>query len=70
MINKYSKIIKRSLFFAIIIICILFSYFVMVRYEVEGEKEMPFNIEKILIRRSIKVKIKSYHFYLYFSFKF
>lgn len=53
MINKYSKIIKRSLFFAIIIICILFSYFVMVRYEVEGEKEMPFNIEKILIMSTV-----------------
>lgn len=53
MINKYSKIIKRCLFFAIIIIVILFSYFIMVRYEVEGEKKMPYNIQKILIMSTV-----------------
>ena len=40
---------KRIIFLAVIAICILFIILVIVRYNNEGEKEMPFYIEKALI---------------------
>ncbi len=44
-----SNILKKCLFFAAFIIVIALVIFVMVRYSEEGEKELPFYINKILL---------------------
>lgn len=46
--NKKS-LIKKGVFIVILFILIIIAIFVVVRYQVEGEKDMPFYIEKILI---------------------
>ena len=46
--NKKS-LIKNGIFITILFIIIIISIFVVVKYQVEGEKDIPFHIEKILI---------------------
>lgn len=46
--NKKS-LIKNGIFITILFIIIIISIFVVVKYQVEGEKDIPFYIEKILI---------------------
>lgn len=46
--NKKS-LIKKGIFIVTLFILIIIAIFVVVRYQVEGEKDMPFYIEKILI---------------------
>ncbi len=43
------SIIKRVLFFLFILVMIGIVIYIIKRYETEGEKTLPFNIEKILI---------------------
>lgn len=50
MINeKRKKIIKLSISIGIIILIIAVALFMVIRYQVEGEKNMPYNISKIII---------------------
>lgn len=50
MINeKRKKIIKLSISIGIIILIIAVALFMVIRYQVEGEKNMPYNINKIII---------------------
>ena len=46
--NKKS-LIKKGIFIVTLFILIIIAIFVVVRYQVEGEKDLPFYIEKILI---------------------
>ena len=46
--NKKS-LVKKGIFIVTLFIIIVIAIFVVVRYQVEGEKDMPFYIEKILI---------------------
>ena len=43
------KIFKKCLFAAFLIILLMIVISIMLKYEVEGEKELPFSISKILI---------------------
>lgn len=47
--EKKLKVIKISLFSIIIITIIFAALFMWLRYQVEGEKNMPFNIGKIIV---------------------
>lgn len=44
-----SNVFKKCLFFSVLTIILLFVVCIMLRYEVEGEKELPFSINKMLI---------------------
>lgn len=46
---KKSNILKKCLFFSVLCILIMIVISIMVRYDVEGEKELPFSISKILL---------------------
>lgn len=46
--NK-KNLIKKGIFIIIFFILIIAAFFSIVRYQVEGEKEIPFFVEKILI---------------------
>jgi len=46
---KKSNILKKSLFFSVLCVLIMIVISIMVRYDVEGEKELPFSISKILL---------------------
>lgn len=47
--EKRKKIIKLSISIAIIILIIAIALFMVIKYQVEGEKNMPYNINKIII---------------------
>lgn len=53
---KKKEIIKKSLFLVCIAILILFVVLVMLKYEVEGEKELPYRINKILLVSTVDGK--------------
>lgn len=53
---KSPVIIKRCIFIGIVLLFILFACYIMLRYNVEGEKQMPFNIEKILVVSTVAGK--------------
>lgn len=44
-----SNILKKSLFFVLICVLIMVVLSIMVKYDVEGEKKLPFSISKILL---------------------
>ncbi len=46
---KKDNILKRCIFFCVLAIILLLVVCVMVRYEVEGEKKLPFSVTKMLI---------------------
>lgn len=43
------KILKRCIFIAIVVMILTVVFSIMVKYDVEGEKELPFSISKILL---------------------
>ena len=43
------QIFKKSIFIAVIVILIMVALSIMLKYEVEGEKSLPYEIEKILM---------------------
>lgn len=47
--EKRKKIIKLSISIAIIFLIIVTALFMAIKYQVEGEKNMPFNLNKIII---------------------
>lgn len=47
------RIIKKYIFISFLAIAILLSILLMVKYNVEGEKNLPLKFEKIIIRSSI-----------------
>ena len=51
---KKSQIFKRCLFFGCIIMAIMFVVFQMVRYQEEGEKNLPYNLSKIFIVSTVE----------------
>lgn len=52
--NKVKQTIKFSLIFFVIAIIISFAIFTVLKYEVEGEKNMPFQLGKIIVISSAK----------------
>lgn len=46
---KKSNILKKCVFFAVLCILIMVVISIMVKYDVEGEKKLPFSISKILL---------------------
>ena len=53
---KKREIIKKSIFFAFVVIMILFAVLIVLRYEVEGEKKLPYKISKILLVSTVDGK--------------
>lgn len=52
--NKILNIVKRCLFMLVIAILIMFVWMTMLRYEVEGEKNLPYGIDKVLIISTVE----------------
>lgn len=50
------EIVKRCLFIAFILAMLVIVIFIMGRYEVEGEKKLPFSIQKILVISTVDGK--------------
>lgn len=50
------RIIKKYIFISFLIIAIIISMLLMVKYNVEGEKNMPFKLSKIIIKSSVDAK--------------
>ena len=50
------NLIKRCLFLICLAVIFLVMIMIMARYEEEGEKEIPFNLSKILIVSSVDGK--------------
>lgn len=50
------KIIKQCAFFATLAIIILFVVLIMLKYQVEGEKELPYRLSKILLVSTVDGK--------------
>ncbi|MBP3464358.1 MAG: hypothetical protein J6K45_07805 [Clostridia bacterium] len=48
-----SKVIKKYIFISFLLLAIIISTLLIVRYNVEGEKSLPFELEKIIIKSSI-----------------
>ena len=46
--NK-KDIIKKALAIAFLVLLIVIVFFIMIKYEIEGESNMPFNLSKIMI---------------------
>ena len=46
---KKKNLFKRCLFISALVIVILLVILVMLRYEVEGEQNMPFNLSKMVV---------------------
>jgi len=44
-----SKLLKKSIFLSIIVILVMAVIFIIVKYEVEGEKQLPYYISKMLL---------------------
>ena len=53
---KKREIIKKSLFLVCVAILIFFAVLVMLKYEVEGEKELPYRLNKILLVSTVDGK--------------
>ena len=51
------KIFKRCLFAAFLVILLMIVISIMIKYDVEGEKELPFSISKILIVSTVDGKL-------------
>ena len=54
--EKKSKIIKKYIFISFLSLSIIISTLLIVKYNVEGEKNLPFEIEKISIKSSLDTK--------------
>ena len=51
--EKKKKVIKKYLFIAFLLIAISVSILLMVKYIVEGEKNLPIELNEIVIRSTI-----------------
>ena len=51
------NLFKRCLFLAIIAILLMIVISIIIKYDVEGEKELPFSISKILLVSTINGKV-------------
>ena len=51
--EEKKKILKRVGFAGFILVMIIISIFLMIKYEAEGEKNMPFELSKIIIQSSV-----------------
>lgn len=47
------KVLKKYIFIAFLLIAISISILLMVKYNVEGEKNLPYKLEKIIVKSSI-----------------
>ena len=47
------KVLKKYIFISFLLIAIATSILLMIKYNVEGEKNMPFQLDKIIIKSSI-----------------
>jgi len=54
--EQKSKIIKKYIFISFLALSIIISTLLIVKYNVEGEKNLPFEIEKISIKSSLDTK--------------
>lgn len=54
--EKKSKIIKKYIFISFLALSIIISTLLIVKYNVEGEKNLPFEIEKISIKSSLDTR--------------
>lgn len=52
------NLIKKCVFFSIIVILILVVFTIMLKYEVEGEKSLPYKLSKILMISTVDGKFK------------
>ncbi len=51
------NLIKKIIFVVIILLVIAASIYIMYRYSIEGEKEMPFSLERVLIVSTVDGKV-------------
>ena len=54
--DNTKNIFKKSVFLTIILIVVTVVAFVIVKYNVEGEKDLPYSINKILITSHVLAK--------------
>lgn len=54
--EEKKKIIKKYVFIFFVLFIVLTSVFIMIKYQVEGEKNMPYELEQIVIKSSIDGK--------------
>lgn len=55
------NLIKKILFFLFIIIALVVVWFIMKKYDVEGEKVLPYSISKILVVSTVDGKVVDDH---------
>ena len=51
--EEKKRIIKKYIFIFFVLFIVLTSVFIMIKYQVEGEKNMPYELEQIVIKSSI-----------------
>lgn len=50
------RIIKKYIFISFLLIAISVSILLMIKYNVEGEKNLPLELDKVIIKSSINAK--------------
>lgn len=51
---KKNQIFKKCIFFSCIVFIVMIMIFIMVKYEVEGEKNLPYNVSKIFVVSTVE----------------
>lgn len=51
--EEKKKIIKKYIFLFFVFFVVLTSIFIMIRYQVEGETDMPYNLRQVVIKSAI-----------------
>lgn len=54
--EEKKKVIKKYIFLFFVFFIILTSIFIMIRYQVEGETQMPYNLNQIVIKSTLGSK--------------
>ena len=54
--KKKIQVIKKYIFIFFILCIVLTSIFIMIRYQVEGEENMPFKLKEVIVKSSIEPK--------------
>lgn len=54
--EEKKKVIKKYIFVFFVLFVILTSIFIMIKYQVEGETKMPYNLEQIVIKSTLGSK--------------
>lgn len=52
------NLIKKCIFFSFIVVIVMISISIMIKYDVEGEKELPFSVKKILLVSTVNGEVK------------